>query len=82
MGRPGSAIECPAAWGMTARSIARGSVDRFDEAEDLLVRAERMAGEHNDPETDSWTLGMQCLLLADRGETEAGPGDGAAELRA
>jgi class 3 adenylate cyclase/tetratricopeptide (TPR) repeat protein len=67
----GIGIECPAAWGLTARSMALRERDRFDEAEALLVRAERIAGEQNDRETVGWTLGSKCLLLADRGETEA-----------
>ncbi len=67
----GIVIDSPIAWALMAESVALRERDRFDEAEELLGRALRMADEDDDHETASWARGSKCLLLADRGETEA-----------
>ena len=67
----GIVIGSPAAWGLMAKSMALRERDRVEEAEALVDEALRIAAEHDDPETESWTRGTQCLLLADRGDTEA-----------
>ena len=67
----GIVVDCPIAWGLNAKSIALRERERLEEAEDLLDEALRLAGEHDDHETESWARGSKCLVLADRGETEA-----------
>ncbi len=67
----GIVIDCPIAWGLMAKSVALRERDRPQEAEELLEEALRLAGEQDDPETESWARGSRSLLLADRGETEA-----------
>jgi tetratricopeptide (TPR) repeat protein len=67
----GVVVDCPIAWGLNAKSIALRERNRLEEAEKLLDEALRLAGEHDDHETESWARGSKCLLLADRGETEA-----------
>jgi class 3 adenylate cyclase/tetratricopeptide (TPR) repeat protein len=67
----GIVVDCPIAWGLNAKSIALRERERLEEAEELLDEALRLAGEHDDHETESWARGSKCLVLADRGETEA-----------
>ena len=67
----GIVIDCPIAWGLMAKAVALRERDRPDEAEALLDEALRLAGEQDDPETESWARGSRGLLLADRGDTEA-----------
>jgi class 3 adenylate cyclase/tetratricopeptide (TPR) repeat protein len=67
----GIIVDCPIAWGLMAKAVALRERDRPDEAEELLDEALRLTAEHADPETEGWALGSKCLLLADRGETEA-----------
>jgi adenylate cyclase len=67
----GVVVDCPIAWGLNAKSIALRERERLAEAEELLDEALRLASEHDDHETESWARGSKCLVLADRGETEA-----------
>jgi tetratricopeptide (TPR) repeat protein len=54
------------------KSVALRERDRSDEAERLLDSALAESTERGDPETESWSLGWKSMLLADRGEVEAG----------
>jgi len=67
----GVVVDCPIAWGLNAKSIVLRERARPEEAEELLDEALRLAGAHDDHETESWAHGSKSLLLADRGETEA-----------
>jgi len=67
----GIVVDCPIAWALMAKAVAARERDRPDEAEELLDQAQRLAGEHDDPETASWVRGSRSLLVADRGELEA-----------
>jgi adenylate cyclase len=67
----GIIVDCPIAWGLMARAVALRERGRPAEAEELLDEALRLTGEHADPETEGWVRGSKCLLLADRGETDA-----------
>jgi adenylate cyclase len=68
----GIVINSPAAWGKMVKSVALRERDRTDEAERLLDSALAESTERGDPETESWSLGWKAMVLADRGETEAG----------
>jgi class 3 adenylate cyclase/tetratricopeptide (TPR) repeat protein len=67
----GIVVDSPIAWALMAKSVALRERDRPGEAEQLLDQALRLAAEHDDPETAGWVRASKCLLLADRGETEA-----------
>jgi class 3 adenylate cyclase/tetratricopeptide (TPR) repeat protein len=67
----GIVVDCPIAWALMAKSVALRERDRPEEAEKLLDEALRLAGEHDDPETESWARGSKALLLADGDEIEA-----------
>ncbi|HET7485738.1 MAG TPA: adenylate/guanylate cyclase domain-containing protein [Solirubrobacterales bacterium] len=67
----GIVVDCPIAWALMAKSVALRERDRPDEAGELLDEALRLAGEHDDPETEGWARGSKSLLVADRGEFEA-----------
>lgn len=64
-------IGCPLAWGFMARAMALKERDRLREAEQAAEESIRVAAEHDDPETESWSLGIKALLLAERGESDA-----------
>ncbi len=51
-----------------ARSIALKERDRVEEAERVADESLRLAGEHGDPETESWSRGNKSTLMAERGE--------------
>jgi len=67
----GIIVDCPIAWGLMAKAVALRERERPAEAEELLDEALRLTSEHTDPETEGWIRGSKCLLLADRGETDA-----------
>jgi class 3 adenylate cyclase/tetratricopeptide (TPR) repeat protein len=68
----GIVIGSPMAWGKMVKSVALRERDRAEEAERLLDSALAESTERGDPETESWSLGWKSMLLADRGEVEAG----------
>jgi class 3 adenylate cyclase/tetratricopeptide (TPR) repeat protein len=68
----GIIIGCPVAWALTAKAIASRERGEFEQCERLLDRGLRIAEEQGDPETASWNRGTRALLLAMRGEAEAG----------
>jgi class 3 adenylate cyclase/tetratricopeptide (TPR) repeat protein len=67
----GIVIGCPPAWALMARSIALKERDRLEEAERIADESLRLAAEHGDPETESWSRGNKATLMAERGELEA-----------
>jgi tetratricopeptide (TPR) repeat protein len=67
----GIVLGSPAAWGRMAKSVALRERDRPEEAEALLEEGLRIAAEQGDPETENWIRGIHCLVIADRGDTEA-----------
>jgi tetratricopeptide (TPR) repeat protein len=68
----GIVIGSPIAWATLGKAMVRRERGRLDEAEELFERALRIAEEDGDPEMVSWTRGNTSLLLAMRGNTEAG----------
>jgi class 3 adenylate cyclase/tetratricopeptide (TPR) repeat protein len=68
----GIVIGNPLAWAIMAKGLARRERGRLDEAEALFDRALRIATEEGDPEIASWTRSNQALMLAMRGQPEAG----------
>jgi len=66
----GIVIGCPPAWGLLAKSLALRELGRTAEAEACAEGALRLAGEHGDPETESWSRGSISTLVGDRGEHE------------
>lgn len=67
----GIVIGSPQAWGLMARAIVYKERDRTEEAERAADESIRLAAEHNDPETESWSLGVKAALLVERGEVDA-----------
>jgi adenylate cyclase len=67
----GLIINCPVAWAHMAKGLIRREQGRYEEAEELLNTAMRIAGEHDDPETENWTRGNIATLLAVRGDHDA-----------
>jgi class 3 adenylate cyclase/tetratricopeptide (TPR) repeat protein len=68
----GIIIGCPVAWALAAKAIVCRERGDFEGARELLERGLRVAEALGDPETASWNRGTQALLLAMRGEAEAG----------
>ena len=62
----------PVAWATMGKGLVRRERGRIDEAEELFNAALRIATEEGDPETASWTRSNLSLMLAMRGELEAG----------
>jgi class 3 adenylate cyclase/tetratricopeptide (TPR) repeat protein len=68
----GIVIGSPIAWGRMVKSVALRERGEAEEAERLLDSAMAESTARHDPETESWSLGWKAMMLADRGETEAG----------
>jgi class 3 adenylate cyclase len=68
----GIVIGSPIAWGKMVKSVALRERDHAEESERLLDSALAESTERGDPETESWSLGWKAMVLADRGEVEAG----------
>jgi class 3 adenylate cyclase/tetratricopeptide (TPR) repeat protein len=68
----GIVIGSPVAWATMATGLARRERGHLDEAEEQFDAALRMSEEDGDPEIASWTRSNQALMLAMRGEAEAG----------
>jgi class 3 adenylate cyclase/tetratricopeptide (TPR) repeat protein len=68
----GIVIGSPVAWATMGKGLVRRERGRLDEAEQLFNAALRIATEEGDPETASWTRSNLSLMLATRGEVEAG----------
>ncbi len=68
----GIVISSPVAWGKMVKSVALRERGNTEEAERLLDSALAESTRRGDPETESWSLGWKAMILADRGEIEAG----------
>jgi adenylate cyclase len=68
----GIIIGSPIAWATMALGLVWRERGRLDEAERQFEAALRLADEDGDPEIASWTRSNQALMLAMRGEAEAG----------
>jgi class 3 adenylate cyclase/tetratricopeptide (TPR) repeat protein len=68
----GIVIASPVAWATMALGLAARERGRLEEAEEIFNKALRIADEEGDPEVASWTRSNQALMLAMRGEPEAG----------
>jgi tetratricopeptide (TPR) repeat protein len=68
----GIIIGSPVAWAYGAKAIVRRERNEFEQCERLLDRALQIAEEQGDPETASWNRGTRALLLAMRGDADAG----------
>jgi class 3 adenylate cyclase/tetratricopeptide (TPR) repeat protein len=68
----GIVIGSPVAWATMGKGLVRRERGRIDEAEELFNAALRIATKEGDPETASWTRSNLSLMLAMRGEVEAG----------
>jgi class 3 adenylate cyclase/tetratricopeptide (TPR) repeat protein len=68
----GIVIGSPVAWGKMVKSVALRERGQAGEAERLLDSALAESTRRGDPETESWSLGWKAMILADRGEIEAG----------
>ena len=66
----GVIIGCPVAWALMAKGILKRDRGELDEAMELCERAIRIASEHGDPETESWTRGNQVLVHVYRDELD------------
>ncbi|HET6997028.1 MAG TPA: adenylate/guanylate cyclase domain-containing protein [Solirubrobacterales bacterium] len=68
----GIVIGNPFAWSIMAKGLARRERGDLEQAEALFNEGLRIATEEGDPEVASWTRSNQALMLAQRGEPEAG----------
>jgi class 3 adenylate cyclase/tetratricopeptide (TPR) repeat protein len=68
----GIIIGSPVAWAVGAKALVRRERAELEEAEGLVDRGLRLAEQHGDPETASWNRGTKALLLAMRGDADAG----------
>jgi class 3 adenylate cyclase/tetratricopeptide (TPR) repeat protein len=68
----GIVIGSPIAWATMALGLVWRERGRLEEADAQFDAALRMAEEDGDPEIASWTRSNQALMLAMRGEAEAG----------
>jgi class 3 adenylate cyclase/tetratricopeptide (TPR) repeat protein len=68
----GIIIGSPVAWAYGAKAIVRRERVEFEECDRLVERALQIAENQGDPETASWSRGTKAMLLAMRGDAEAG----------
>jgi tetratricopeptide (TPR) repeat protein len=68
----GIIIGSPVAWATMALGLVQRERGRLEQAEEQFAAALRIADEEGDPEIASWTRSNQALMLAMRGEPEAG----------
>ncbi len=68
----GIVIGSPVAWAIMGKGLVRREHGRVEEAERLFNSALQIATEEGDPETASWTRSNLALMLAMRGDVEAG----------
>jgi class 3 adenylate cyclase/tetratricopeptide (TPR) repeat protein len=68
----GIIVGSPVAWAVGAKALVRRERAELEEAERLIDRGLRLAEEHGDPETASWNRGTKALLVAMRGDGDAG----------
>jgi class 3 adenylate cyclase/tetratricopeptide (TPR) repeat protein len=59
----GIIIGCPVAWGIMVKGLLRRERGDLDAGLKASDEALRIAAEHGDPETESWTRGMKIMTL-------------------
>jgi class 3 adenylate cyclase/tetratricopeptide (TPR) repeat protein len=67
----GVVIGCPYAFAVHFKGVIARERGEFDRADELFDTALRIAAEHGDPETESWTRGQKAILADYRGEPDA-----------
>jgi predicted ATPase/class 3 adenylate cyclase len=67
----GIIIGCPYAFALHFKGVLRRERGQFEEAEEFMERALRVAAEQGDPETECWTRGQMAILASGRGDTKA-----------
>jgi class 3 adenylate cyclase len=67
----GIVIGNPYAFALHFKGVVLREQGELDEADELFDAALRIAGEHGDPETESWTRGQKAILADYRGEPDA-----------
>jgi predicted ATPase/class 3 adenylate cyclase len=65
-------VGCPFAWALWAKAMVCRERNELEQSEKLLERSLQIAEEQGDPETASWTRGSKAMLLAMKGNPEAG----------
>jgi class 3 adenylate cyclase/tetratricopeptide (TPR) repeat protein len=68
----GIIIGCPVAWALDSKALVRRERGELEECERLLDESLELAKEQGDLETASWNRGTKAMVLAMRGEAEAG----------
>jgi len=63
----GVILGCPVAWAKMGKGMVLRESGRLDEAEAMFDAALRIAAEHGDPETESWTRGSMVMVHLYRG---------------
>jgi tetratricopeptide (TPR) repeat protein len=61
----------PYAFALHFKGVIERERGRFDRADELFNAALRIAAEHGDPETESWTRGQKAILASLRGDPDA-----------
>jgi len=68
----GIIIGCPVAWALDSKALVCRERGELEECERLLDESLELAKEQGDLETASWNRGTKAMVLAMRGEAEAG----------
>ena len=68
----GIVVGSPIAWATMGKGLVERERGRLDRAEALFEASLQIATEDGDPETASWTRSNMALMLAMRGDVEAG----------
>ncbi len=68
----GIIIGCPVAWALDTKALVCRERGELDECERMLDESLELAREQGDLETASWNRGTKAMVLAMRGEAEAG----------
>ena len=71
MAGAGVVIGCPYAFALHFKGVLARERMEFDRADELFDAGLRIAAEHGDPETESWTRGQKAILADLRGEPDA-----------
>jgi class 3 adenylate cyclase/tetratricopeptide (TPR) repeat protein len=67
----GVVIGCPYGFALHFKGVIARERGELDRADELFDAALRIAAEHGDPETESWTRGQKAILADYRGDADA-----------
>ena len=67
----GVVIGCPYGFALQFKGVIARERGELDRADELFDAGLRIAAEHGDPETESWTRGQKAILAGLRGEPDA-----------